>query len=116
MKERDARIEVGSGDVFTDLGFDAQEAAELAARSACIRRIARIKEQRGWNQVQLGKAIGMRQSEVSQLLSGKVSRFSLERLLHALNALGIAVHITLLEAPTPGWVVEDRVEAGVERG
>ena len=110
MNETDEQIEVGSGNVFTDLGFDAQEAAELAARSTCIRRITRIKEQRGWNQTQLGEAIGMRQSEVSQLLRGKVSRFSLERLLNALNALGIAVHITLVEDANPRMFVEDRVD------
>jgi predicted XRE-type DNA-binding protein len=104
------QVEVGSGNVFSDLGFDPQEAAELAARSACTRRIARIKEQRGWNQAQLGDAIGMRQSEVSLLLRGKVSRFSLERLLHALNALGIAVHITLVEDAAAGLRVDDRVD------
>lgn len=110
MSSAEEVVEVGSGNIFTDLGFDPQEAAELAARSACIRRIARIKEQRGWNQAQLGDAIGMRQSEVSQLLRGKVSRFSLERLLHALNSLGIAVHITLVEDAAAGLHVDDRVD------
>jgi predicted XRE-type DNA-binding protein len=86
MNNAEEGVEVGSGNIFADLGFDPHEAAELAARSACIRRIARIKEQRGWNQAQLGDAIGMRQSEVSQLLRGKVSRFSLEGLLHALGS------------------------------
>lgn len=110
MSKPDESVEVGSDNIFADLGFDPQEAAELAARAACIRRIARIKDQRGWNQEQLGAAIGMRQSEVSQLLRGKVSRFSLERLLHALNALGIAVHITLVEDAAPELRVDDLVD------
>jgi predicted XRE-type DNA-binding protein len=102
-------VEPGSGDVFIDLGFSPAEAEELHAKSACIRRIARIKERHGWNQAELGAAIGMAQSEVSQLLQGKLSRFSLARLLTALNALGVGVRITLLEDAEPHLVVVDQI-------
>lgn len=102
-------IETGSGDVFIDLGFSPAEAEELRAKSACIRRIMRIKERRGWTQAQLGEAIGMAQSEVSQLLGGKVSRFSLSRLLSVLNALGVGVRITLMDDTDPRLEVVDQV-------
>lgn len=110
MTDEHDQVETGSGDIFADLGFDQQESRELAARSACIRRIARIREQRAWTQAELGKAIGMPQSEVSQLLRGKVSRFSLERLLHALNALGVGVRITLSEEPDASLIVDDGLD------
>lgn len=110
MTDGHDQVEVSSGNVFSDLGFDEQEAQELMARSACIVRIARIKEKRSWTQAELGAAIGMPQSEVSHLLRGKVSRFSLERLLHALNALGVGVRITLTEEPNAGLLVDDRMD------
>ncbi|MDB5098011.1 MAG: transcriptional regulator [Cyanobacteria bacterium RYN_339] len=111
MADEHEHVEPGSGNVFADLGFEPVEAEELTARAACIRRIARLKERRGWSQAELGKVIGMAQSEVSQLLAGKISRFSLERLLLALNALGIGVRIMLVETDEPHLVVEDQVEA-----
>jgi predicted XRE-type DNA-binding protein len=111
MNNKDMAVEVGSGNVFLDLGFEPAEAEELAARSACIRRISRIKERQGWNQAELGARIGMPQSEVSLLLRGKVSRFSLDRLLAALTALGVGVRITLIEDAEAHLVVDDRVEA-----
>ena len=57
----------------------------------------------------MGKAMGMSQSEVSQLLAGKISRFSLERLMLALRSLGVGVRITLVDEPGMGLVVDDRV-------
>jgi predicted XRE-type DNA-binding protein len=109
MSREQNDVEAGSGDVFIDLGFSPAEAEELRAKSACIRRIARIKERHGWNQAQLGAAIGMAQSEVSQLLQGKLSRFSLTRLLTSLNALGVGVRITLMENVDPHLVVVDQI-------
>jgi predicted XRE-type DNA-binding protein len=105
MSEDAINVEIGSGNVFADLGFEPAEAEELAARAACIRRITQIKERHGWNQSELGKRIGMPQSEVSFLLRGQVSRFSLERLLAALTALGVGVRIALLDEEADAHLV-----------
>lgn len=93
----DEQIINGSGDIFRDLGFDEREAQELRARGRCVEAITAIRDREGWTQKQLGERIGMKQSDVSFLLAGKISRFSLERLLSALAALGVSVRVSLIE-------------------
>ena len=103
-----SRIIQGSGDIYRDLGFDEHEAQELRARGRCVDAIKAIREREGWTQKQLGERVGMAQSEVSALLAGKISRFSLDRLLSVLVALGVGVRISLAEDGTGGrLVVED---------
>ena len=98
----------GSGDIFRDLGFDEHEAQELRARGRCVDAIKIIREREGWTQKQLGERVGMAQSEVSALLAGKISRFSLDRLLSVLVAIGVGVRISLAEDIAGGrLVVED---------
>jgi predicted XRE-type DNA-binding protein len=101
----DTIFQVGSGDAYVDAGFSRAEAADLRAREACIRKIAKVKALHGWTQTELGRRIGMPQSEVSLLLRGKVSRFSLDRLIAALTDLGVGVHITLVDDVQTGLVV-----------
>jgi predicted XRE-type DNA-binding protein len=104
----DNRIIQGSGDIFRDLGFDEHEAQELRARGRCVDAIKVIREREGWTQKQLGERVGMAQSEVSALLAGKISRFSLDRLLSVLVAIGVGVRISLAEDIAGGrLVVED---------
>lgn len=109
MIDEPMEIFVGSGNVFLDSGFPPEEAEELLVRSDCMIRIYKIRRERGWTQQQLGEAIGMPQSEVSQLVNGRIERFSLERLLRALRRLGVSVRITLEASPDPHLTLEDRL-------
>ena len=84
---------VGSGNVYADLGFaDAEEMlikAELAQKIGDILRAQRL------TQIQAAELLGIDQPKVSALLCGRLSRFSIEKLMQFLLLLGRDVSITI---------------------
>jgi len=96
MKEK---IEVynGSGNVFADLGLP--DAEERLAKAELARQILAIIGSRRLTQTQAAELLGIDQPKVSALTRGKLSGFSMERLLQFLNALGRDVQITIKPMP-----------------
>jgi predicted XRE-type DNA-binding protein len=90
-------VEVGSGNVFADLGLPNPE--EHLAKAALASRIGdAIREQR-LSQVAAAELLGIDQPKVSRLLRGYLTNFSTERLMHFLTLLGRDVEIVV--KPTP---------------
>jgi predicted XRE-type DNA-binding protein len=92
-------IERGTGNVFEDLGLP--DADELLAKSKLIRAISAAIQERNVTQTELAKLTGISQSKISQLLNGKVSGFSSDRLMHILTKLDQDVVIIVTPRP-PG--------------
>ena len=86
MKAEKMKIEPGSGNVFADLGRPNAEAHMLKAE--LVARIDKIIRQRGLKQVEAAKLLGLSQPDVSHLLRGSFRKYSVERLLRLLMALG----------------------------
>lgn len=84
-----------SGNVFTDLGFPAQEAEHLRIRSLLIVHLRRLIEARGLNQSQAAKLFGVTQPRVSDLVQGKIGLFSIDALIDMLARAGVRVKLTL---------------------
>jgi predicted XRE-type DNA-binding protein len=85
----------GSGNVFAALGFPPKEAAELKVKAGLTLQIyERIKEL-GLTQVRAAERLGLSQPDVSKLMAGRHSGFSVERMLSLLNALEVDVDIVL---------------------
>ena len=78
-------VEISSGNVFADLGFEDSEERLLKAKLAS--KIAQLIEQKGWTQAQIAAQTGLEQSEVSRLLSGPLSNFRADDLFGALNRI-----------------------------
>lgn len=76
------KIEIGSGNVFADLGFRNAEVRLMKAKVASS--IAQLIEKKGLSQTQIAERIGVDQSNISLLLRGQLSRFSFERLVSIL--------------------------------
>lgn len=94
----DVAIHGSSGNVFEDLGFpDAETRLAKAELSRIIR--GEIKE-RGLTQVQAAQVLGVTQPDVSDLVRGRLSRFSMERLERFLNALDFDVRIQVGPRPS----------------
>ena len=74
------------GNVFADLGF--ANADEMMAKSELVRHINKIIEQRGLTQVEAAGVLGVNQPKVSALKRGRLTDFSIERLMRFLVALG----------------------------
>jgi predicted XRE-type DNA-binding protein len=86
-------FEIGSGNVFADIGLEDREI--LVAKSDLLYRINAILESRGLTQVAAAKLLGVDQPKVSALRRGKLSEFSLERLIRFLRFLNQHVEISV---------------------
>ena len=89
--------EVGSGNVYADLGF--VEAEEMAAKASLVREIRRTMDRRSLTQVQVSKLTGVDQPTLSKLLRGRLSNFSFDRLTEMLRDLGRNVVLLVEEEP-----------------
>lgn len=104
--DNDNEYEVGSGNVFADLGLPNPEQRKLKAHLAGI--IYEIIETRGWTQKRTAEMLGVSQPDVSKMTRGILKDFSTERLLHFLARLDQHVTITVRsdELPTQEIVVK----------
>ena len=94
MKKKDSiRVEEGSGNVFTDLGFANPEQEQLKAHLTL--QIYRTLKKRGLTQAKAGEILGVKQPHVSNLMRGRSGNFSVGRLMEFLTALGQDVEITV---------------------
>jgi predicted XRE-type DNA-binding protein len=93
MKRRVIR---SSGNVFADIGVP--NAAEHNIKAEVVLRIAALIERQRLSQSEVSKLIKLAQPDVSKLLRGHFSGYSLERLFGYLNALGQTVTIDVKEA------------------
>ena len=92
--------EVGSGNVFVDLGLPNPEEDFLKAK--LVSKISDVIERRGLTQVEAGKLMELPQPKVSELCNGRTETYSVERLYRLLTRLGVGISIVL--ADRPDWV------------
>ena len=90
-KEEPLAIEASSGNVFEDLGLP--DAGERLTKAELARVIRKIVQEKNWTQRRAADALGIAPPDVSDLMRGKLARFSQERLERFLNALDMDVHI-----------------------
>jgi predicted XRE-type DNA-binding protein len=70
-----------------------EEAANLRVRSELMDKIAELVEKNGWTQLEAAQRCGVTQPRISDLLRGRISRFSLDALVNIATALGCRVHV-----------------------
>ncbi len=78
-------FEESSGNVFADLGLD--NAEELLIRAKLGHAVRMILEKKKLKQREIGKLLEIKQPEVSNLMNGRYTLFSQERLFAFLNKL-----------------------------
>jgi predicted XRE-type DNA-binding protein len=89
----DCKIEVGSGNVFADLGF--ADAEERLLKAELAFRIGQLIKKKGLTQAQVTERTALDQPKVSRLLRGELSGFSSDRLFAVLNRLGHSVEVRI---------------------
>ena len=87
----------GSGNVFADLNLP--KADDLLVKAGLVAKILQEVERRRLTQTQAAALLGIDQPKVSALKQGKLSGFSIERLLRFLLLLGRDIDITVKEKP-----------------
>jgi predicted XRE-type DNA-binding protein len=97
VQKEELEYEVGSENVFADLGFENPE--EELLKSDLTAEIAKIIKKKRLTQIQAAGIMGVDQPRISSLLRGRLDLFSLEMLMHFLNALGQDVEIVVKPKP-----------------
>ena len=85
--------EIGSGNVFADMGMTNPE--ERLLKSNLARMVNRTVKQRGWTQKHTAEVLGITQPKVSDMKRGLLDHFSVERLLNFLAKLDHRVTISV---------------------
>lgn len=96
MNEEDGFV-MSSGNVFLDIGVE--EPDEMLLKADLAHNISRIIDDNCWTQEQAAVALGVDQPKVSALVRGRLSGFSVDRLLRYVNVLGYDVTIRISPKP-----------------
>lgn len=89
------RVRRSSGNVFHDLGFSRQDAEHLKIRSDLMIRLTKLIEARGLTQAQAARLFGVTQPRISDLVRGKIDRFSVDSLIEMMGHAGSQVSIVV---------------------
>ena len=84
--------------VFDDLGFSPEEATALTMKAKLHSKI--VLYAKNYSQSRLSKMLGEPQPRISDLLRGKISKFSLETLVSYAEALDMRPEIRIHEPVT----------------
>lgn len=91
QKEEGPTYEISSGNVFADLGLEQSD--ELLARAKLLDDVSTLIKNSGLAQKEVAEKLGITQPKVSMLVSGQLSAFSADTLIHYLSILGCEVQI-----------------------
>lgn len=92
-KTIDEKWEQGSTNVFADL--DMPDAEEKLVKAELAFKINQLIKSKKLKQTEAAKILGADQSKISLLSRGRLSSFSIERLVRYLNALNQDVEIVI---------------------
>ena len=91
------------GSVLDDLGFSPSEALEIKVKAEIYRDLLQYIKERGFAQQELGTLLGIHQPDVSNLLNGRVSKFSVSKLIKFAGKLNLGAQVKLTK-PKAGKV------------
>jgi predicted XRE-type DNA-binding protein len=74
---------------FYDIKDTPEQAANLTARSMLMLAIEQRIKENGWTQTEAAERFHVTQPRVSDLLNGKINKFSLDALVNMLPAVGL---------------------------
>lgn len=92
-------VEMGSGNVFADLGLP--DAEKLKIKSGLVIEITKAMRSLNLTQKAAAERMGIAQAKVSAMLRGDFSNLSERKLMDCLNRLGYDIEITVKPAAQP---------------
>jgi predicted XRE-type DNA-binding protein len=88
---------VSSGNVFADLGFDNPKEERFKAK--LVREIRGIIKRRKLTETRAAVVLGLKPPDVSALVTGRVGKFSIDRLVRCLDRLDYKVDLVVRYKP-----------------
>ena len=89
------KIRRSTGNVFRDLGFSKEEAENLKIRTNLMIRISKLIETQRLTQAQAARLFKVTQPRISNLVRGKIDRFSIDTLVAMLSHADVPVQIVV---------------------
>ncbi|WP_373541447.1 helix-turn-helix domain-containing protein [Chamaesiphon sp.] len=88
-----SKITKGSDNVFKDLGFGNEEAANLKIRADLTIDLQRFIKSQNWTQAEAASFFGETQPRISNLMNGDIERFAIDKLVQMLSKAGMEVKV-----------------------
>jgi predicted XRE-type DNA-binding protein len=92
-EQRNKATHITRGNVLNDLGFSAEKALALKFKADILIAIVDEIKRKKYTQAELVKVLNEHQPVVSNLLRGKISQMSIEKLLIYADRLGLALDV-----------------------
>jgi predicted XRE-type DNA-binding protein len=90
-----SNITKGSDNVFKDLGFGDEEAANLKIRADLMINLQKFIKSQNWTQAEAANFFGETQPRISNLMNGDIDRFAIDKLVQMLSQAGMEVRIVV---------------------
>ena len=97
VRKASPEYEIGSGNVYSDLGF--QDASEMLVKAQLVSKVAELIQKKGYTQSEAAALLGLTQPKLSELLRGRFRGVSERRLMDCLTSLGRDIEIVVKPAP-----------------
>lgn len=88
VKQANKATHVSKENLFEDLGFSSEEAAVLRLKTTLHAEILKAVQKRNLSSRELEKLLDVPQPRVSELLGGKISKMTVDKLTKYLHRLG----------------------------
>ncbi len=85
------------GNVFDDLGFPAEQAANLLMRTDLMMEVEAVVRDRALKQREAAELFGVSQPRISELMRGKLDAFTIDALVNMLAHAGLRVEVRVAE-------------------
>jgi len=82
-----------TGSIFDDLGFSSDLAENLKVRAKLMQELNHIIKETGETQAEVAKRFGITQSRISDLMRGKIQKFTIDNLVNMMGKSGYGVEI-----------------------
>jgi predicted XRE-type DNA-binding protein len=82
-----------TGSIFNDLGFTDEKAENLKIRAQLMQQLTQIIKDTFNTQADAAISLGVTQSRISDLMRGKVQRFTIDNLINMMNKSGYSVEL-----------------------
>ncbi len=87
----------GSGNAFRDLGFANADTEQMKAELAA--EILRTLNEKKLTNVAAAKLSGLAEADISRIRNAELKRFTIDRMVRALNGLGYNVRVRVSPKP-----------------
>lgn len=86
-----SRVRRPTANAFEDLGFEPKEAEHLRIRADLMIELSKLIADSSLTQTAAAALLGVSQPRISDLVQGKIERFSVDTLIEMLGRAGVSV-------------------------